>query len=267
MSSPLHVVTAGRGPRCVFVHGSAADHTTWTIQLASSLKTHLTLQAYDRRGTGRSPGDAGASIEAHADDLLALVGADVVLAVGSSFGAAVVLAAARRAPARFCGVVLCEPPLAAADDVEAVPAAFMARFEALVATEGGEAAAEHFLRTVLSDATYERIPRAFQARSKAMWRQIQGDCRALGAWRVGYDTLGAVDVPALLLGGARSAPYYRPTLDALAAALPRARLAILAGAGHMMHAEAPRGFAEQVLGFATEVGCRPEPARAESGTP
>lgn len=33
---------------------------------------------------------------------------------------------------------------------------------------------------------------------------------------------------------------------ALAAALPRAELAIVAGAGHMVHAESPRAFADQV---------------------
>lgn len=267
MSSPLHVVTTGQGPRCVLVHGSAAEHVTWNIQLAGALRDRFTLQAYDRRGTGRSPGDPDASVEAHADDLLELIGDDRVLAVGSSFGAVCVLAAARRAPARFHGVVLCEPPLAPSDDAPAVPEAFLARFDELVATAGGEAAAEFFLRTVLTDAIYDRIPRAFQARSQALWRQIRGDSRALGAYRVDYAGLRAVEVPALLLGGARSAPYYRPTLEALAAALPRARLALLAGAGHMMHAEAPRAFADHLLAFAAEVGCPPAPARAESGVP
>jgi hypothetical protein len=38
MPSPLHVVCVGQGPRVLFVHGSAADHTTWSIQLASGLR-------------------------------------------------------------------------------------------------------------------------------------------------------------------------------------------------------------------------------------
>ena len=53
MSHGLHVVRAGRGPTVVLVHGSATDHATWTIQIASSLTEHVRLVAYDRRGTGR----------------------------------------------------------------------------------------------------------------------------------------------------------------------------------------------------------------------
>lgn len=56
--------------------------------------------------------------------------------------------------------------------------------------------------------------------------------------------------PVRLLGGERSAPYFRPTLDALAAALPAATVTVVAGAGHMLHADAPRAFAEAVDGLA-----------------
>jgi len=254
MGSPLHVVRAGDGPPLLLVHGSAADHTTWSIQLASPLTRRFTLVAYDRRGSGRSPGDGG-SVEDHAADAAELAAElGPVVAVGSSFGAVVVLELIRRWPERVRGAVLCEPPLAPTDDAPPVPLAFLARFDELARSEGGEAAAEFFLRTVLGDAAYERMPRMFQVRSKAMWRAIRADSAALGAYRVRYPELAAVRTPVLLLGGARSAPYFRPTLEALARALGDARLEILAGAGHMMQAEAHRAFAEQVAGFADEVG-------------
>ncbi|MCB9572594.1 MAG: alpha/beta hydrolase [Kofleriaceae bacterium] len=262
MPTPLHVVTAGAGPRIVLVHGSAADHATWTIQLASRLRDRFTLCAYDRRGTGGSVDPARAddldvaeaSVGDHADDLIGLLAGDPAIVVGSSFGAVVVLEAARRRPALIRGMVLCEPPLAASDDAPSVPTEFLARFDELVASDGGEAAAEFFLRTVISEQAYERMPRAYQSRSRALWRQIRGDCRALAAYRVDYPTLASVTVPALLLGGDRSAPFFRPTLDALAAHLGRARLAILAGAGHMLHAEAPRAFHDRVVELADALG-------------
>ena len=242
----------------LFVHGSAADHTTWTIQLASSLRERFALVAYDRRGTGGSNAatDATPSVEAHADDAAALAaeaGAPVI-AVGSSFGAVIVLDLIRRYPDRVRGAVLCEPPLAPSDAAPTTPAGFHEKFDAIAAAEGGEAAAEFFLRTVLGDPAYDRIPRAFQARSKALWRAIRADSHALGAYRPRYADLGAVTTPILLLGGDRSAPYFRPTLDALAAALGAARLEVLAGAGHMMHAEAARSFNARVAAFAAEVG-------------
>ncbi len=253
----------GQGPTLVFVHGSAADHTTWSIQLhpTSPLASRYRLVAYDRRGPHGAPLDTApgpATIEDHAADLAELCAAlDVgpVVAVGSSFGAVVVLELARRFPAWLRGAILCEPPLAASDDAPPIPREFLDRFDALAATDG-PAAGEFFLRTVLGDASYERMPRMYQVRAKALWRAIRSDCGALGAYRVRYRQLAAIATPMLLVGGDRSAAYFRPTLDALGAALGDARQETLAGAGHMMQADAHRGFASLVAGFCDQVGHR-----------
>jgi pimeloyl-ACP methyl ester carboxylesterase len=245
----LHVVRAGPPDAApvVLIHGSAADHTTWTIQLASGLAHRFALIAYDRR-------DDATSVAEHAGDAATLIdAARPALVVGSSFGAVIALELARRAPDRVAGLVLCEPPLPPTDDGPKAPEAFLARFDQIAAEQSGEAAAEFFLRTVLGDTAYDRMPRAFQARSKALWRAIRSDSAALIAYRPRYAELGAVTTPALLLGGDRSAAYFRPTLEALAAALGSARLEILPGAGHMMHAEAARTFNTRVAAFADEL--------------
>lgn len=249
MSSGLHVIRAGAGPRVLLIHGSAADHTTWTIQLASALREHLTLVAYDRRATATT-------VEAHADDAVSILGDDPApaLVIGSSFGAVIALDVLRRHGGRVAGGVLIEPPMAARDDVPAVPPAFLAAFDRTVAEQGGPAAGELFLRTVLGDPAFERMPRMFRDRSTAMWAEIRADSEALLAYRPRYAELAAVPHPVLLLGGERSAPYFRPTLDALAAVLPGARLEVVPAAGHMLHAEASRTFAERVLAFARECG-------------
>jgi pimeloyl-ACP methyl ester carboxylesterase len=54
----------------------------------------------------------------------------------------------------------------------------------------------------------------------------------------------------VLLGGERSARWYRRTLDELHRALPAARLEIVPGAGHMLHADAPRRFHALLEDFA-----------------
>jgi pimeloyl-ACP methyl ester carboxylesterase len=151
------------------------------------------------------------------------------------------------------GVVMIEPPMGAADDIPAAPAPFLAEFDRLVAEQGGPAAGEFFLRTVLGDEAFDRIPLAYQERSKAKWAEIRADSAALLAYRPRYAELGAIDVPVLLIGGQKSASYFRATLDALCAALPRARIEIIAGAGHMLQAEAPRRFAELLTAFADEL--------------
>lgn len=230
------------------IHGSAADHTTWSIQLAGPLASQFSLIAYDRRADAPS-------VEAHADDALAQLAGDPepAFVIGSSFGSVIALDAIRRYPDRFRGAVLIEPPMAASDTALAAPREFLAAFDRTVETAGGPAAAELFLRMVLGDAVYERMPRAFQERSKGKWAAIRADSHALINYSPRYAELSTVAVPVQLVGGERSAAYFRPTLEALLGALPAARLELIAGAGHMLHAEAHRRFAEVVLAFAASL--------------
>ncbi len=258
IAAALHVVSAGNGPTLMFIHGSAADHATWTITLASSLRDQFTLVAYDRRGCGKSPAATRFwTVEDHADDVVALLAALPLsgqprpILVGSSFGSVVALDVARRFPAALGGLVLIEPPMAASDDVPPIPDGFLLHFDSLAQTHGGPAAAEYFLRTVLGDGAYEKMPRMFQERSKAQFASIRADSEALSRYRPRYQALRTCTIPTLLLAGAQSAPYFRPTLDALANALPAAQLVTVANAGHMLHAQASRKFAELVAAFAT----------------
>jgi pimeloyl-ACP methyl ester carboxylesterase len=242
----MHVVRVGQGPRVLLIHGSAADHTSWAIQLASPLRERFTLVAYDRRVDATT-------VEEHAADAAEVLAGDRALIVASSFGAVVALELLRTRPELCAGAVLIEPPMGSADDVPAAPAPFLAEFDRLVVEQGGPAAGEFFLRTVLGDEAFDRIPRAYQERSKDKWAEIRADSAALLTYRPRYAELAAIDVPVLLVGGERSAGYFRPTLDALSRALPRVRIEIIAGAGHMLQAEAPRRFAEVVTAFADEL--------------
>jgi pimeloyl-ACP methyl ester carboxylesterase len=248
MSSALHAVRAGNGPRLLLVHGSAADRTTWSIQLAT-LRDRFEMIAYDRRA-----GDL--TVEEHAADAAGLLEREPgkTLVVGSSFGAVIALELIRSRGALCAGAVLVEPPMAATDDALSVPAAFLAEYDRRIASDGGPAAAELFLRLVLGDAAYDRIPEVFQDRAKARWAEARADTVALIAYRPRYGELRDVALPVLLVGGERSNAYFRPTLEALRAALPAARLELVAGAGHMLHAEAHRRFSALLTAFAAEIG-------------
>jgi pimeloyl-ACP methyl ester carboxylesterase len=233
----------------LLIHGSAADHTTWSIQLASSaLRARFELIAYDRRSEATT-------VEAHADDAAALLAESTAPAMiaGSSFGAVVALDLIRRYPAVAAGAVLIEPPLAPTDDAPPGPAEFLPAYDRVAAEQGGEAAAEMFLRAVLGDAALATMPRRTRERSLSKWREIRSDSAALIAYRPRYTELATVRTPVRLLGGGRSAVHFGPTLTALATALPSARLELVEGAGHMLQAEAHRRFAEILTRFAAEL--------------
>jgi pimeloyl-ACP methyl ester carboxylesterase len=248
MSSSLHVVRAGRGPRVLFIHGSAADHTTWSIQLRSPLAERFELIAYDRRADAPT-------VEAHAADAISLLeGGESAILAGSSFGSVIALEVMRTRPDLCRGAVLIEPPMAASDDLAAASTSFLAEFDRRAAEQGGPAAGEFFLRFVLGDTAFLRMPRAFQERAASKWAEIRADSGALIAYKPRYAELASVHVPTLLLGGERSAPYFRATLDALVHALPSARLEVVPAAGHMLHAEAFRRYAELLVSFAADLG-------------
>ena len=230
----------------LLVHGSAADHTSWQVQLASPLRERFTMIAYDRRAEATR-------VEEHAADAAEVLADQRAMIVGSSFGAVVSLELMRTRPELCAGAVLIEPPMAASDDALAAPAEFLAEFDRRAAEQGGEAAGEFFLRAVLGDDTFDRIPKAFQDRSKAKWREIRADSAALLTYKPRYAELANVRVPVQLVGGDRSAAYFRPTLQALAAALPDTRTEIIKNAGHMLHVEARTSFEDMLIRFAKEI--------------
>ncbi len=248
----LHLQRRGAGPAVLFIHGSAADHTTWAMQAA--LAASLELVTYDRRGSGASPpAPAGVRVEDHAADAAVLIdeqlGGGPVLVCGSSFGAVVSLELARSRPELVRGLVLCEPPMPCHDDLPAMPQGFGCAFDARVATLGGEAGGAFFLQLVLGPA-YDCLPARYQARAAGEWRAIRADCLALQRYRPRYRELGAVVMPVLLVAGERSVGHFDATIDSLQLHLPDARLVTLPRAGHMMQAERFRLFNNYLAEFA-----------------
>lgn len=226
--------------RLLLIHGSAADRTTWTVPSALLGKT-VDLVAYDR--------EQRATISEHVDDAVVQIGKEPVFVCGSSFGAVVALELTRTHPALVEGAILCEPPLPADEEIPVVPPALGAEFERLIEAGQGRQAGELFLRTVLGDELYERIPTPFQDHAKSLYMNIRADIAALGAYPVRYQNFAEVRTPILLLGGARSHAMFGETLGVLDSVLPNSKRITLAGAGHMLHAEASRGFAAAVLDF------------------
>jgi pimeloyl-ACP methyl ester carboxylesterase len=255
----LHAVRRGSGRPLFLVHGSAADHTTWIAQIAMPPEG-MAVIAYDRRGSASIPFPDGVvpSTAQHVEDAAAIVRrhtSEPLLVCGSSYGAVIALALARANPELVAGLVLCEPPIPASPWVPSAPPGFGCAFDHLAATEGGEAAAEMFLRVVLGDSAYDAIPRRLRVTLRGMWRQIRADMIALARTRLpDRDELAGFDRPCLLVGGERSPAAYSASLDALERLLPSARRAFIRRAGHAMHFDNHPAFHTAVIAFARDIG-------------
>ena len=105
------VVRAGSGPRILLIHGSAADHTTWSIQLVNPPEG-FEVFAYERY--------PAATVEEGAAQAASMIESSA-LVVGSSFGAVVALELVRSRPELVTGALLIEPPMAADDSTSPAP--------------------------------------------------------------------------------------------------------------------------------------------------
>lgn len=208
---------------------------------------------FDRRPY-RSPGGAQPTIADEVDDVAAiaeLVGEPMLL-VGHSSGAVIALEAALALPASFSGLVLYEPPVAVSAPLggEALTRAN----DALAAGYPGRAMKIHLREIVQAPSVLITLVTLFPP----LWRQMTmfapgqiNDDNELESLGVGIDRYAHVDIPALLLGGARSPRHLRDRLDALSQVMPHAdSVVILKRQGHLANAWAPRKLALLIKTFA-----------------
>jgi pimeloyl-ACP methyl ester carboxylesterase len=242
------VHTEGRGLPLVFVHGTAGGAAS-LAPLGRLLRSRARVTRYDRRGTPGWPAGAADGLHAqdHAADLADLVahlGGGPVHLFGTSFGAVVALELARRRPELVRSAVLFEPASAGCEPAPAATAALLAEFETWMARGEPERVAERFHRRVLGEAAWRRLSPDARERARGLWRHIHADLAAVAAWRVSTDELRRLPMPFLLLRGGRSPDAFEAPVRALAEALPRARRAVIAGAGHQSFAGAWRELAD-----------------------
>jgi 2-succinyl-6-hydroxy-2,4-cyclohexadiene-1-carboxylate synthase len=278
---PWTVRVAGRGQPALLLHGFTGSGLAWAglAGLGGRLRAIVPdlpghggtgweadepVPGAPSTGAGRRPGGPDprprASVERTADDLVVLLrrlGAERAHVVGYSLGARIALRLAISHPDAVDRLVLEAPSAGIAD-----PAARAARAAADAelarhAVGGGveDFAARWEAQPVLAGEA--ALPAAARARQAAIRRGHDplGLAASLvyagqGAMEPLHDRLGEVRAPTLLIVGADDAA--RPRAEEVAAGIPGARLAIVAGAGHAPHLERPDRFHALVLDFLTE---------------
>jgi pimeloyl-ACP methyl ester carboxylesterase len=249
--------TSGEGPPLLLVHGGLGDHTRWGA-LLPYLEPHHTVHALDRRGRGASGDHPDYAIEREYEDVAAVIDAIAqssgthVAVYGVSFGGACSLGAATLTE-HIGRLVLYEgwPPV---PEAVKAPMSFVERSEALLAAGEPAAVLELAYRELLGLADAEldavRAQPAWPARVAAA-PTIPRELRTAQVTTFDPEQAAAITVPTLLLVGSEG-PDWRP--EALAAALPDARIAILEGQAHVADLLAPELVAEHVLAFLREPG-------------
>jgi pimeloyl-ACP methyl ester carboxylesterase len=246
----LFVRDVGSGPTLLFVHGMCGDADAWLDQQAR-LSDRFRCVAYDRRGHTRSPfGHGVRTVQAHADDVVALVdamGLAPILLVGSSGGARIGLDVVRRYPDVLRGAVLSEPALITLSDDGG--ASFVARLApAIRAASGPQDAVDAFFE-VVDPRLWSTLPEERKDRFRANHVELFGDLE-MAPYAPTDAELAAIAVPIRFLVGADSEPLFGQIVRRVAPHVPGSDTVVLPGGTHATYATAPGAFAEQVASFA-----------------
>lgn len=228
----------GEAGRVVFVHGSL-DRAAAFLKVVRRLP-ELEMVCYDRRGYGRSLDSGEASdMESLVADLLVVLDGMPAIVVGHSLGGVIALALASRRPDLVQAVAAFEAPMPWTSWWPRPTAA-----EDPLAASGPEAAAiaaERFMRRIVGDDRWERLPSATQDQRRAEGRALLADLRSVrGA--PAYDP-SAIVCPVLVGYGTSTAARHRRAAEALASSVPSAELVRITGAAHDAHTTHPEEFA------------------------
>jgi len=244
---------SGKGPPLVLVHGTTADHTRWK-PLLPRLEAQFTVYAVDRRGRGGSGDAAGYAIEREFEDIAAVVDAisEPSFVLGHSYGAVCSLEASLLTRG-VRKLVLYEPPIRTAGSL--YPEGTVERLEALLDAGDGDGVVSTFFREVVRAPDEElRMLRSlpnWPARVAAA-HTIPREMRINDEYRFEPMRFSAMRVPTLLLLGGESPPKFKDAVEAVRAALPEARVAVMPGQQHTAMNTAPELFLREVLDFLLE---------------
>jgi 3-oxoadipate enol-lactonase len=228
-------------PTVLLLHAFPLDSRMW-----DGTRTRLDAAGWDAVAPDLPWDESARGFAAWADQVLDLVGGDVI-PVGISMGGYLSFALWRRAHERIRALVLVDTR--ASPDT---PEAKAARDELvrLVRARGAEAVWERNAPKLFgSSAALDTVA---QARRMALAQRPESLVVTLETLRDRDDArplLVAIDVPVLVVVGEQDQLTPPSDSEALAAALPNARLVRIPGAGHLSPLEQPDVFQRELLAF------------------
>lgn len=244
----------GAGVPVILIHGFPLNRHMWQPQVGPLAAAGCRVICPDLPGFGTSRLlDEPATIPGYADAVVALLdrlGIERAVVGGMSMGGYVLLSLADRFPERLLGAMYLVTR-AAADD-----AAGKDKRTALVAAVRNgnlQAVPEAFLQVLFAPATLTQNPQLVaqvgQWMAATSAEGVVGGLLAMRDRADFLDRLPELDLPSLVVGAEQDLAVPPAHARQLAAGLPRARLQILPGAGHMANLEQPERFNRVLLEF------------------
>jgi pimeloyl-ACP methyl ester carboxylesterase len=257
--------TAGNGPPVLCLHANASSSGQWR-GLMELLAPRYAVTAADSYDAGKSPSWPSDSVITLADEvalmepLLHAADGPVVL-VGHSFGGAIALKAALTHPGRVRAVAIYEPTLfwlideesPAPNDADGIRNA--CRDSARALDEGdADGAAERFIDYWMGAGAWAATP----DRRRPSIVQAVGNIRrwdyALTRETTPLSAFAALDMPVLLMTGARSTASAHSAARLVASALPRVETVTFDTLGHMGPVTDPEPVNQAIQRFLERVG-------------
>lgn len=248
---PLHALVEGDAahPAVLLSHSIGCDLTTWEA-LAERLRGRYRVLRYDRRGHGRSGVPAGdACIEDLGRDALAVLDAAGVARahfVGLSQGGMEGMWLAAHAPQRIGHLVLANTTAHLG-----MPEVIQGAIDAARA-HGVAGVGNGFLDRWLPPDFREAEPEVTAGLRRIFAAMTPQGFAACAAVLKNVDLrpeLGQIACPTLVVVGGAEGPPLQAAAQALQTGIAGARLAVIAGAGHLSSIDHPAAFADLVEAF------------------
>jgi pimeloyl-ACP methyl ester carboxylesterase len=240
----------------VFVHGAMDRATSFDrvrrrmAQLTT--RPNVVSVAYDRRGYAASTSipfgndpfaDHVGDLNAIIDELHAVAPQAQVVLVGHSAGSNVAFSVASTRP-EIAAVVGFEPPM---PWLEWWPSFAGGSTLSVFKASGPEAAAEAFMRRIVGDDRWERLPASTKAARRAEGLALVADLSTLRGRPAQFDH-AAIRCPAVVGHGGKSLPHQqRSTEVAVELIGSQCQLRVIPEAGHGAHGSHPDQFVDLIL--------------------
>lgn len=253
----LHYRDDGAGQPVLFIQGLGVDHRGWAA-VAAPLSKRFRCISFDNRDVGRSSQVAAdydvLDMAADALGLLDVLGIERADIVGQSMGGVIAQEIAIRHPQRVHRLVLVstytsgDPRGRAIFEAQAMLRRILPREDYCRATFWSVYSHQDYRREGFVDDMVRRTA------ANDLWQPQDAYERHVRAVLSGYteDRLHEIHAPTLILAGDEDILTPLRFQHALAAAIPRNRLAIVEGAGHGLIWSHPERVVEHVAAFLEE---------------